>query len=88
MTVDHLLGRETKAAVSNLDTPAWQTGTPQRNGRYYCRIRFADSPEDGGRVHEQRGEWRDGGWWFFGEPEKYGIQVVGWWPLPDEERWK
>lgn len=79
---------EEQEPVSNLDTPAWQTGTPQRNGRYYCRIRFADSPEDGGRVHEQRGEWRDGGWWFFGEPEKYGIQVVGWWPLPDEERWK
>ena len=82
---------ETEAPVAKLDTaaaPAWQTGTPQRNGRYYCRIRFADSPEDGGRVHEQRGEWRDGGWWFFGEPEKYGIQVVGWWPLPDEERWK
>ena len=77
---------EDEASVSRMDTaaePAWQTGTPQRNGRYYCRIRFADSPEDGGRVHEQRGEWRDGGWWFFGEPEKYGIQVVGWWPLPD-----
>ena len=91
VTVDFLLGREPKAAMSKLDTAAeaaWQTGTPQRNGRYYCRIRFADSPEDGGRVHEQRGEWRDGGWWFFGEPEKYGIQVVGWWPLPDEERWK
>ena len=72
----------------NTDEAAWQTGTPERNGRYYCRIRFADSPEDGGRVHEQRGEWRDGGWWFFGEPEKYGITVVGWWPLPDEERWK
>ena len=72
------------AQVFKMDTgAAWQTGTPQRNGRYYCRIRFADSPEDGGRVHEQRGEWRDGGWWFFGEPEKYGIQVVGWWPLPD-----
>ena len=87
VTVDFLLGREAPASVSNLDTqdltPSWLTGTPQRNGRYYCRIRFADSPEDGGRVHEQRGEWRDGGWWFFGEPEKYGIQVVGWWPLPD-----
>jgi len=75
-------------AESRMDTNlGWKTGTPQRNGRYYCRILFADSPEDGGRVHEQRGEWRDGGWWFFGEPEKYGIQVVGWWPLPDEERW-
>ena len=76
------------AASVGMTGVAWQTGTPERNGRYYCRIRFADSPEDGGRVHEQRGEWRDGGWWFFGEPEKYGIQVVGWWPLPDEERWK
>ena len=80
---------EEPADVSRINTgeAAWQTGTPQRDGRYYCRILFADSPEDGGRVHEQRGEWRDGGWWFFGEPEKYGIKVVGWWPLPDEERW-
>lgn len=75
---------EEQEPVSKTDTePRWMTGMPERNGRYYCRIRFADSPEDGGRTHEQRGEWRDGGWWFFGEPEKYGIQVVGWWPLPD-----
>lgn len=81
-------GEKDPSAALGMTEPGWQTGTPQRNGRYYCRIRFNDSPEDGGRVHEQRGEWRDGGWWFFGEPEKYGITVVGWWPLPDEERWK
>ena len=37
------------------------------------------------RPHEQRMEWKAGGWRVFGDPaDKYQMKVVAWWPLPPE----
>ena len=92
-SLDYLAGRsdEPKAAVSGPDTEkaeeiqilsaAWQTGEPVDDGRYFCRVLIGEDE----RPHEQRMEWRAGGWRVFGDPaDKYQMQVVAWWPLPPE----
>ena len=60
---------------------AWQTGDPVDDGRYFCRVLIGEDE----RPHEQRMEWKAGGWRVFGDPaDKYQMQVVAWWPLPPE----
>ena len=64
-----------------ISTPAWLTGEPDHEGRYYCRVIIGGDA----KPHEQRMEWKDGRWMVFGEPAgKYQIVVHGWWPLPPE----
>lgn len=58
--------------------PAWQTGTPDKEGRYYARIDMGD-----GGTHEAVGAFRGGSWSVFGGPLYEHMQVVGWWPLPE-----
>ena len=64
-----------------ISTPVWITGDPERDGRYFCRVLIGGEK----RTHEQRMEWKDGGWMVFGEKaDKYQIAVQSWWPLPPE----
>ena len=64
-----------------ISAPAWIVGEPERDGRYLCRVLIGEEEVQ----HEQRMEWRDGGWTVFGGPAaQYQITVTAWWPLPNE----
>lgn len=64
-----------------ISTPAWIQGDPDHDGRYFCRVLIGK----GAKPHEQRMEWKSGGWRVFGDPaEKYDMTVQSWWPLPPE----
>ena len=66
-----------------ISSPAWIVGEPERDGRYLCRVLIGEEEVQ----HEQRMEWRDGGWTVFGGPAaQYQITVTAWWPLPNEMR--
>lgn len=61
--------------------PAWCDGEPEQDGRYFCRVLIGKDA----KPHEQRMEWRSGGWWVFGDPaDKFDMAVQSWWPLPPE----
>lgn len=68
-------------AVSNVDhpEPVWMTGTPERLGRYLCKI------DMGTGGSEYTCELKKGGWWIFGSPLMRSAKVLAWWPLPPED---
>lgn len=62
--------------------PRWQTGQPFRSGRYYCLIEC-----EGHRLSMTLHWWKSFLEWHMssgGELTK-GCEVVGWWPLPDDD---
>ena len=64
-----------------ISSPVWLQGDPDHDGRYFCRVLIGKDE----KPHEQRMEWKDGGWHVFGDPaDKYEMTVQGWWPLPPE----
>lgn len=62
----------------------WLTGTPERPGRYFCRVRGNADPDDE-PPKEFRFDWDGETWFFVGRPIMTGMLVLGWWPLPDVE---
>ena len=71
-------GAENDLRVSS---PVWFKDEPDHDGRYFCRVLIGKA----GKPHEQRMEWKDGGWRVFGDPaDKYDMTVQSWWPLPPE----
>ena len=77
-------GEEPEASNDlRISSPAWIVGEPEHEGRYLCRVLIGEEEVQ----HEQRMEWRDGGWTVFGGPAaQYQITVTAWWPLPNEMR--
>lgn len=89
-SVDFLLGRTEVLAAAKADNPktvssadsslytrepVWQTGEPERPGRYWCKVDFCDGLEPWVEDMTWTGErWR-------------GLDncavVIGWWPLPE-----
>ena len=65
--------------------PRWQSGTPGRIGRYFCQMR-GNSDDETEPPKEFRFDWDGEQWYFVGRPIMKGMIVVGWWPLPDEEK--
>lgn len=64
-----------------VSSPVWFEDEPDHDGRYFCRVLIGKA----GKPHEQRMEWKDGGWRVFGDPaDKYDMTVQSWWPLPPE----
>lgn len=64
-----------------VSSPVWFKDEPDHDGRYFCRVLIGKD----GKPHEQRMEWKDGGWRVFGDPaDKYDMTVQSWWPLPQE----
>ena len=64
-----------------ISSPVWIQGDPDHDGRYFCRVLIGKDE----KPHEQRMEWKDGGWHVFGDPaDKYDMTVQSWWPLPPE----
>ena len=64
-----------------VSSPVWFKDEPDHDGRYFCRVLIGKA----GKPHEQRMEWKDGGWRVFGDPaDKYDMTVQSWWPLPPE----
>lgn len=64
-----------------ISAPVWIQGDPDHDGRYFCRVLIGKDE----KPHEQRMEWKDGGWRVFGDPaDKYDMTVQSWWPLPPE----
>ena len=64
-----------------ISSPVWLRGDPDHDGRYFCRVLIGKDE----KPHEQRMEWKDGGWRVFGDPiDKYDMTVQSWWPLPPE----
>lgn len=64
-----------------ISAPVWIQGDPDHDGRYFCRVLIGKDE----KPHEQRMEWKDGGWHVFGDPaDKYDMTVQSWWPLPPE----
>lgn len=67
--------------------PAFASGTPPRDGRYLCRVKFKNT----GKVVENTMEFKDRGdgsatssWILFGSPLAGSTEVVGWYPLPEK----
>ncbi len=82
VSLDYLLCRKNAPqAVSESDTaPEWRTGTPPREGEYYCRF------DCGGTEVYQNAHWDNAlRHWRFG---RGGVEVeaecLGWWPLPEK----
>lgn len=76
---------ETEAAEpapAGAPEPAWQTGTPERKGRYFASILIRDTRR-GDSVSEHRAEWDGESWWLYQQQLLPGYEVVGWWPLPE-----
>lgn len=59
--------------------PAFASGTPPRDGRYFVRIDMGD-----GGTHEAVGSWRGGSWSVFNGPLYETMKVTGWYPLPEK----
>ena len=72
-----------KAAPAGAPEPAWQTGTPERKGRYFASILIRDTRR-GDSVSEHRAEWDGECWWLYKQKLLEGYEVVGWWPLPEK----
>ena len=88
-SVDFLLGRTEVMAMAKADNPSvgsadsslytrepvWQTGEPEKKGRYWCRVDFDDGFEP----------WKEDLLWT--GKEWKGLHdtatVIGWWPLPE-----
>lgn len=66
--------------VSISDTiPEWQTGEPNMDGEYYCKLSLEGSDMKSNLV------WRNGQWMMrTGHELDSTAQVLGWWPLPVE----
>ena len=52
---------------------------PPKDGRYLCLIDMGDD-----MIHEQRCDWRLGGWYCYSQPVDEMFRVMAWWPLPPE----
>ena len=61
--------------------PGWQTGKPERAGRYFVTI-LIRAERRGDSVSEHRAEWDGACWWLYNQKLIEGYEVVGWWPLP------
>ena len=59
--------------------PAFASGTPPLDGRYFVRINMGD-----GGTHEAVGSWRGGCWSVFNGPLYETMKVTGWYPLPEK----
>lgn len=88
VSVDYLMGRTDNPAMptedqsATPDEPAWLTGSPKRDGRYYCMVEV-----DGNRLPmtlrwvSALADWRMAAGYGLSD----GCTVVGWWPLPKED---
>ena len=64
-----------------ISSPTWIQGDPDHDGRYLCKILIGKDE----KPHEQRMEWKAGGWYVYGDPaDKFDMSVQCWWPLPPE----
>lgn len=64
-----------------ISSPVWLQGDPDHDGRFLCKILIGKDA----KPHEQRMEWKAGGWYVFGDPaDKFDMSVQCWWPLPPE----
>ena len=70
-------------APAGAPEPAWQTGNPERPGRYFTSILIRDTRR-GDSVSEHRAEWDGECWWLYKQKLLEGYEVVGWWPLPQK----
>ena len=82
VSLDYLLCRKNAPrSVSESDTaPEWRTGTPPREGEYYCRFDC-----DGAEVC-QTAYWDSAlrRWEFKRNGIEVGAECLGWWPLPEK----
>lgn len=89
-SVDYLLCRTDepgmakaeKAQASVPNEPTWQTGIPKHTGTYYCRIRFEEGKTmtlnlDYGTFNARWSHPLTG--------EEVHYEVLGWWPLPEDD---
>lgn len=66
--------------VSEADTPtSWQTGTPEKDGAYWCKIQC------GKETKMQPARWYDDDWHFYNMDSTFMAPVLKWHPLPEEE---
>ena len=70
-------------APTGAPEPAWQTGTPERPGRYFTSILIRD-PKNGDSVSEHRAEWDGECWWLYQMKLREEFSVLSWWPLPEK----
>lgn len=67
-------------SVPKINTaPEWQSGTPERSGKYYCKVEL----EGGTMINTLN---YNKGWKLLsgGHPLDDACTVIGWWPLPEE----
>ena len=86
-TVGELLGEKPQTLKQDPASlaPTWQTGRPKRAGRYFVRVKHKNMS-----VMEQRMYFDPdlddlNCWRLFGGPLGPKAEILGWWPIPDEE---
>ena len=82
-TVDAVTADRDPEAENDLriSSPTWIQGEPDHDGRYLCKMLIGKDA----KPHEQRMEWKAGGWYVYGDPaDKFDMSVQCWWPLPPE----
>lgn len=86
-SVGEVLGEKPQAA--KLDpaslAPAWQTGRPKRAGRYFVRVKHKNMSEMEQRMYFDPDLDDLNCWRLFGGPLGPKAEILGWWPIPDEE---
>lgn len=70
-------------APAGAPEPVWQTGTPERRGRYFTTILIRDQ-KNGDSVSEHRAEWDGECWWLYQMKLREEFTVLSWWPLPEK----
>lgn len=86
-SVGEVLGEKPQAAKPDPASlaPTWQTGRPKRAGRYFVRVKHKNMS-----VMEQRMYFDPdlddlNCWRLFGGPLGPKAEILGWWPIPDED---
>lgn len=71
---------ELKKTVPKINTAAqWQSGTPERSGKYYCKVELEGGTVINTLIYNKGWKLLSGG-----HPLDEACTVIGWWPLPEE----
>lgn len=79
-SADYLLGLiDEPSPVSKINAAEWQSGTPERSGKYYCKVELEGGTVINTLIYNEGWKLLSGG-----HPLDDACTVIGWWPLPEE----
>ena len=86
-SIGELLGEKPQAATPDPASlaPTWQTGRPKRAGRYFVRVKHKNMSTMEQRMYFDPHLDDLNCWRLFGGPLGPKAEILGWWPIPEEE---